>query len=227
MPESAPRNLPRLGRIRPILPIPNQRFRCDLTWLTSDGPASTGSGCKGIYADRPDDGCCTLGAHFTDKDDLATSRSIRRMSPAGPWAADRAGQTSPAGDEGGAWTSADAPRRGEKEDGDDDPGRRRGVHLPQRPGFAPERDARCTSTPCVDRALLPIMRQARCVLATADPALLSHGEEPDEHVLSRDHLTEYDRRGWGPVGTTSTGTARAPRTLTSAGSRSSAARHAN
>jgi hypothetical protein len=46
-----------------------QVFRCDLTWLTSNWSCIFGSGCKGIYADRPDDGCCTLGAHFSDKDD--------------------------------------------------------------------------------------------------------------------------------------------------------------
>ena len=28
-----------------------------------------GSGCKGVFADRPDDGCCTLGAHFSSKND--------------------------------------------------------------------------------------------------------------------------------------------------------------
>src|SRR4026208_1232435 len=46
----------------------NQRFRCDLTWLTSSWTCIFGSGCQGIYADRPDDGCCTLGAHFTHDD---------------------------------------------------------------------------------------------------------------------------------------------------------------
>ena len=45
-----------------------QRFRCDLTWLTSNWTCIFGVGCQGIYADRPDDGCCTLGAHFSDKD---------------------------------------------------------------------------------------------------------------------------------------------------------------
>ena len=46
-----------------------QVFRCDLTWLTSNWSCIFGSGCKGIYAGRPNDGCCTLGAHFSDKDD--------------------------------------------------------------------------------------------------------------------------------------------------------------
>src|ERR671910_751588 len=52
-----------------------QRFRADLTWLTSSWTCIFGAGCRGIYADRPDDGCCTLGAHFTDADDLTRVRA--------------------------------------------------------------------------------------------------------------------------------------------------------
>ncbi|MBZ5734870.1 hypothetical protein K8Z61_10220 [Nocardioides sp. TRM66260-LWL] len=44
-------------------------LRCDLTWLTSSYACVFGSGCAGIYADSPDVGCCTLGAHFADRDD--------------------------------------------------------------------------------------------------------------------------------------------------------------
>lgn len=44
-------------------------MRCDLTWLTSSYTCIFGQGCQGIYADAPDVGCCTLGAHFADKDD--------------------------------------------------------------------------------------------------------------------------------------------------------------
>ena len=46
-----------------------QVFRCDLTWLTSAYMCIFGQGCQGIYAGRPDDGCCTLGAHFADDED--------------------------------------------------------------------------------------------------------------------------------------------------------------
>jgi hypothetical protein len=46
-----------------------QVFRCDLTWLTSRYTCIFGQGCHGIYRDAPDVGCCTLGAHFADKDD--------------------------------------------------------------------------------------------------------------------------------------------------------------
>src|SRR6478609_2214983 len=44
-------------------------MRCDLTWLTSSYKCIFGEGCCGIYADAPDVGCCTLGAHFADKAD--------------------------------------------------------------------------------------------------------------------------------------------------------------
>ena len=44
-------------------------LRCDLTWLTSSYRCIFGQGCQGIYADSPDTGCCTLGAHFADKED--------------------------------------------------------------------------------------------------------------------------------------------------------------
>ena len=46
-----------------------EMMRCDLTWLTSSYTCIFGQGCQGIYADAPDVGCCTLGAHFADKDD--------------------------------------------------------------------------------------------------------------------------------------------------------------
>ena len=48
---------------------PSEVMRCDLTWLTSSFMCIFGQGCPGIYADAPDTGCCTLGAHFADKDD--------------------------------------------------------------------------------------------------------------------------------------------------------------
>ena len=47
----------------------SQVFRCDLTWLTSRYHCIFGQGCQGIYSTSPDTGCCTLGAHFSDKDD--------------------------------------------------------------------------------------------------------------------------------------------------------------
>lgn len=62
-----------------------QRFRCDLTWLTSSWTCIFGAGCQGIYADRPDDGCCTLGAHFTDADDVERVRAAATVLGEDEW----------------------------------------------------------------------------------------------------------------------------------------------
>ncbi len=59
-----------------------QVFRCDLTWLTSAYTCIFGQGCQGIYADAPDVGCCTLGAHFADRDDeKRVSAFVAQLTP--------------------------------------------------------------------------------------------------------------------------------------------------
>lgn len=64
-----------------------QVFRCDLTWLTSRWNCIFGSGCQGIQAGRADDGCCTLGAHFSDEDDGEAGGLARGTAHAGHLAA--------------------------------------------------------------------------------------------------------------------------------------------
>ncbi|MEU5882503.1 hypothetical protein [Spirillospora sp. NPDC047279] len=49
----------------------DQVFRCDLTWLTSRWNCLFARGCQGIVPGRASDGCCSLGAHFSDEDDQA------------------------------------------------------------------------------------------------------------------------------------------------------------
>lgn len=58
-------------------------FRCDLTWLTSRWACIFGRGCGGISEHMPDGGCCTLGAHFSDKDDRRRVEAwAARLTPA-------------------------------------------------------------------------------------------------------------------------------------------------
>jgi hypothetical protein len=54
-----------------------EMFRCDLTWLLSNWTCIYGAGCHGIERTRPDDGCCTHGAFFSDK---ADEKRVRRMA---------------------------------------------------------------------------------------------------------------------------------------------------
>jgi hypothetical protein len=49
---------------------PEHLIRADLTWLTSAWTCIFGRGCAGVVEGRPDDGCCSHGAYFTDDDDL-------------------------------------------------------------------------------------------------------------------------------------------------------------
>ncbi|MEI8082046.1 MAG: hypothetical protein WCI74_09400 [Actinomycetes bacterium] len=61
---------------------PSQLFRCDVTWLTSRWVCIYGQGCAGIVEGRPNDGCCTLGAHFSDGDDRKrVSRWATKLTP--------------------------------------------------------------------------------------------------------------------------------------------------
>lgn len=44
-------------------------YRCDLTWLTSDWNCIYGRGCGGIVEGKAANGCCSLGAHFSEDED--------------------------------------------------------------------------------------------------------------------------------------------------------------
>src|SRR5699024_9632460 len=81
-----------------------QRFRCDLTWLTSSWTCIFGQGCHGIDAEHPDFGCCVLGAHFTDEDDIRRVQRVAEELGEDEW------QLHPGSTRRSAWT--------EKEDGE-------------------------------------------------------------------------------------------------------------
>jgi hypothetical protein len=173
---------------------PDQVFRCDLTWLTSRWTCVFGRGCQGIYADRPDDGCCTLGAHFADdEDEQRVGRAVRQLTAA-TWQHRRAARA-------GGWVELESPE-----------------HVPE--GEAPGRKTRVVDGACIflngpgfaggqGCALhvlaeqqgrdfletkpdvcwqLPLRRQFRTVTRT------------DGTVYTEVSLGEYGRDGWGPGG---------------------------
>ena len=166
-----------------------QRFRCDLTWLTSSWTCIFGAGCAGIYADRPDDGCCTLGAHFTDDDDLERVRAAAAELGPDEW------QHHPGG--------AGVAKRSRWTEREDDARKTRVVDgaciFLNRPGFpagagcALHQHAVLTGVPphtlkpdvCWQ---LPVRRTYRTV------------EETDGSSWLEVTIGEYDRRGWGPGG---------------------------
>jgi hypothetical protein len=62
-----------------------QVLRCDLTWLTARWTCIFGRGCPGVYSSRPDDGCCTHGAHFSDADDERRVRNAAAQLGPDDW----------------------------------------------------------------------------------------------------------------------------------------------
>jgi len=164
-----------------------QRFKCDLTWLASRWSCIFGSGCQGIYADRPHDGCCTLGAHFSDKaDEKRTKQFVKLLGPQ-DW------QFYDVGSGKNAWVETD-------EEGD----RKTAVHeggciFLNRPGF--EGGEGCALHGYALRHghhfvetkpnvcwQLPIRRTFREI------------DRGDKTSYTEVTITEYDRRGWGEGG---------------------------
>jgi hypothetical protein len=166
-----------------------QRYRCDLTWLTSSWTCIYGAGCRGIYADRPDDGCCTLGAHFTDKDDLKRVGAAVAELGEDEWQFRSVGTATGSRDD---WTEKeDGARKTRVVDG--------ACIFLNRPGF-PAGDGCALHQHAVLTGVqphtlkpdvcwqLPLRRTFRTV------------ELPDDTSYLEVTITEYDRRGWGPGG---------------------------
>ena len=81
MPE-VPLDFPREWAEFPDPADADQVIRVDLTWLCSRWTCIFGNGCAGIYDGRPDDGCCTLGAHFSEKsDEKRVAKWVERLTP--------------------------------------------------------------------------------------------------------------------------------------------------
>ncbi|MBP6997140.1 MAG: hypothetical protein KBB39_13460 [Phycicoccus sp.] len=173
---------------------PDQRFRVDLSWLTSSWTCIFGAGCPGIYSDRPDDGCCTLGAHFTDEDDVQRVQAIVAELGEDEWqhhpGFGRRGRRDPADLK--HWTEfEDDVRKTKVVDG--------ACIFLNRPGH-PAGAGCALHQHAVLRGLpphsvkpdvcwqLPIRRSFRTVT------------RPDDTTYLEVSIGEFDRRGWGPGG---------------------------
>lgn len=165
---------------------PDQIYRVDLTWLTSSYTCIFGRGCCGIDADRPDAGCCTLGAHFSeDADEERVAAAVDRLD-------DAAWQRRPREPDRAGWVETeDGERKTRVTDGAcvflNDPDFPGGAgcalhHLAER------EDIPWTRTKPDVCWQLPIRRTYRTV------------ERPDGSEYLEVTIGEYDRRGWGEGG---------------------------
>jgi len=170
----------------------DQVFKCDLTWLTSRYMCIFGQGCHGIYADAPDVGCCTLGAHFADKAD--EKRVASYVDQLGPdlW------QLHP----GGRVKKSDWIEK-------DDEGERKTKvveHDGQSACIFHNRQDFSTGAGCALHSLA--LQQGRNPLETKPDVCwqlplrrtFRNVKLPDDSTYTEVTIGEYDRRGWGPGG---------------------------
>ncbi len=170
----------------------DQVFRCDLTWLTSRYVCIFGQGCPGIYADAPDTGCCTLGAHFADRDDQRRVASYVAQLTPGQWQFHPGRKVRRADwverDEEGEPKTRTVEVDGQRgcifhNRNDFDGGAGCALH-----GLALQQGRNPLETKPDVCWQLPIRRTFRDV------------ERQDETAYTEVTITEYDRRGWGPGG---------------------------
>ncbi|MEJ7743645.1 MAG: hypothetical protein WKF73_14540 [Nocardioidaceae bacterium] len=165
----------------------SQRFKCDLTWLTSSWTCIFGAGCQGIYSGRPDDGCCTLGAHFADGADESRVRTFVELLKPADW------QLHGVGSRKGAWLEVD-----------DDGERKTAVHdgacvFLNRPGFGGGEGCALHGW-ALRHGHHPLQTKPDVCWQLPVRRLYREVERADQTSYTEVTITEYDRRGWGSGG---------------------------
>ncbi len=163
-----------------------QVIRADLTWLTSSWSCIFGAGCHGIDAAVPFAGCCTLGAHFADRDDRRRVGRMAKELTAEDWQLRAEGRR-----DGIVDTDEDGQEKTRVLDG--------ACIFLNRPGFA-------AGAGCALHALA--LRTGRSIVETKPDVcwqLPIHRsfreiERADHSTYLEVTVTEYDRRAWGPGG---------------------------
>jgi hypothetical protein len=164
-----------------------QKFRCDLTWLCSRWTCIFGRGCRGIYADRPDDGCCTLGAHFSDRaDEKRVGTFVKRLTAA-DW------EFHDVGSRRRAWveTDADGERKTATHDG--------ACIFLNRPGFSGGEGCALHGW-ALRNDHHPLETKPDVCWQLAVRRMFRSVERSDGTSYTEVSITEYDRRGWGEGG---------------------------
>jgi hypothetical protein len=164
---------------------PDQLFRCDLTWLTSRWLCIYGNGCQGIIAGRPTDGCCTLGAHFSDKDDRKRVTSWAKRLTREQW------QFFDEGQESIIEKDADGDKQTRVVDG--------ACIFANRPDFDGPKGCALHNL-ALDEGAKPLEAKPDVCWQLPIRRSFEDRELPDGTQRSIVVISEFDRRGWGPGG---------------------------
>jgi hypothetical protein len=167
---------------------PEHLVRADLTWLTSAWTCIFGRGCAGVVEGRPDDGCCSHGAFFTDEDDRSrVAATVAELSD-DDWQLAAVGR--------GGWTEEDA-------DGDEPALRTRVVDgacvFLNRPGF-PGGTGCALHRLALRTGVHPLTTKPDVCWQLPVRRSQAYVDRPDGARVLVSSIGEFDRRGWGPGG---------------------------
>ena len=162
---------------------PEHVVRADLTWLTSAWTCIFGRGCAGVVEGRPDDGCCSHGAYFTDDDDR-TRVAAAVARPHGRGLAARRGR--PRRLDGGG--RARARVRTRVVDG--------ACVFLNRPGF-PGGSGCALHRMAVRTGVHPLTTKPDVCWQLPVRRAQEHVDRPDGTRVLVTTIGEFDRRGWG------------------------------
>ncbi len=175
---------------------PDHLVRADLTWLTSAWTCIFGRGCAGVVEGRPDDGCCSHGAFFTDDDDLARVTASVAVLTDEDWQLAAVGRQS--------WTEEDSADDGPA-DGEQGAGSLRTrvvdgacVFL-NRPGF-PGGAGCALHRMALRTGVHPLTTKPDVCWQLPVRRSQEHVDRPDGTTVLVSTVGEFDRRGWGPGG---------------------------
>ncbi|MCW2580261.1 MAG: uncharacterized protein JWR82_1862 [Blastococcus sp.] len=169
---------------------PEHLVRVDLTWLTSAWTCIFGRGCAGVVAGRPDDGCCSHGAFFTDADDRSrVTAAVAELSD-DDWQLAAVGRND--------WTEAD------DSEADDEPALRTRVVdgaciFLNRPGF-PGGQGCALHRMALRTGVHPLTTKPDVCWQLPVRRAQEHVERPDGTRVLVSSIGEFDRRGWGAGG---------------------------
>lgn len=163
----------------------DQVFRCDLTWLLSRWTCIFGNGCKGILPDRPNDGCCSHGAHYSDKADEKRVKRFAKELTAQEW------QFRKQGLKGGVSELEDGKPKTRKYDG--------ACIFLNRPGFAAGQGC-ALHLHALNTGLHPLQTKPDVCWQLPIRRSYERVTRPDDTEVLITSIGEYDRRGWGSGG---------------------------
>jgi hypothetical protein len=179
---------------------PDHVVRADLTWLTSAWTCIFGRGCAGVVEGRPDDGCCSHGAFFTDADDLTRVTAAVADLTDEDWQLARVAR--------GSWTEEDTADDTADDTAKDEKDETRTLRTRvvdgacvflNRPGF-PGGTGCALHRMALRTGVHPLTTKPDVCWQLPVRREQEHVDRPDGTRVLVTTLGEFDRRGWGPGG---------------------------